>query len=64
MYCGICLRGLVKAELGHVCSSCQSEVNLVFEVFNGGRPAHHPGAKCSAAADLSMAEPLARANFL
>jgi len=64
MYCGICLRGLVKAEIGHVCPSCQSQVNRVFEVFKGGRLAHTPGARRSTAADRSMAGPFAKANSL
>ncbi len=56
MYCGICLRGMVRTEIGHVCPSCESRVQQVFEVVNGGKPQQKLGAPQVSAAGWSMAE--------
>ena len=64
MYCGICLRGLVTTEVGRVCPSCQSRVEQVFEVVNGGRTVSYGSRKRAAEANRSAAESFAKVESL
>lgn len=38
LYCGICMEGLVEAEIGSVCPLCESVVERIIEVSDGGKP--------------------------
>jgi hypothetical protein len=64
LYCGICLRGLIETEVGHVCLVCQSRVQQVFEVINGGKPMANAGARRTIAAHRSTAETSAKVRSL
>jgi hypothetical protein len=38
VYCGMCMRGEVSAEVGSVCPICGSTVERILEVADGGAP--------------------------
>ncbi len=38
LYCGMCMRGVVRAELGATCPVCSSTVERILEVTEGGTP--------------------------
>jgi len=42
LYCGMCMRGEVHAELGSVCPVCSSTVERILEVADGGSPKFIP----------------------
>ncbi len=38
VYCGMCMRGEVRAEVGYVCPICSSTVERILEITPGGTP--------------------------
>lgn len=38
LYCGMCMQGVVKAEVGSACPACDSKVDRVLEIADGGQP--------------------------
>lgn len=37
LYCGICLRATVQPVKDEICPACESRVEWVLEVFDGGK---------------------------
>lgn len=64
MYCGICMREVVKDELGSVCPRCGSQVRQLFDVIDGGTPRSYQSRKRDVARNCSTAEILARGESL
>lgn len=42
LYCGMCMRGTVAAEVGNTCPICSSTVERILEVTSGGSPKFSP----------------------
>jgi hypothetical protein len=60
LYCGICLRSTVKAEVGDTCPACSSHVQQVFEVADGGKASQFRFKKKIFPQRASTAQPLAK----
>lgn len=58
MYCGICLRGEIRAKAGNTCSHCGSKVRQVFEVITGGAPKSYAARRREVTNTVPYAEPL------
>lgn len=60
MYCGICMRGMVKQEVGYVCTHCGSQVRQLFDVIDGGSPRSYQARKREASNKVSTVEIFAK----
>lgn len=40
LYCGICMRATVQPVMHEICPACESRVECVLEVLDGGKPRH------------------------
>ena len=38
LYCGMCMQGVVQPEVGAACPVCDSKVDRVLEIADGGKP--------------------------
>ena len=59
LYCGMCMQGVVEAKVGAACPACDSKVDRVLEIADGGKP-----RPIGRAAQKSQASPRASRGVL
>jgi len=38
LYCGMCMQGVIEPQVGASCPACNSKVDRVLEIADGGKP--------------------------